>query len=388
MQKTSSKENERRRRRQPTTPLFYFAWLLLFGLSPPSNTNMKPSCRYAESSVSTTNCYPEIPHSCAGMNAASYRFTNQPLLAKVYPTARTMAYPSKCKPIPLVAKKQSDKVFDEEPPSVPKSWSLRHTFEDLKSGSMVYSSNYKPVSLEKITPIKKVYYDDFPAPKALSLRDTFEDEKSVSTRMTCTVSHESIYKTEARLLPINTTEARLLPIYFSPHSYSVICGRGKVRSSTMGNRFLLSVAGRYMLKYSRALHSKKEKSSIVSDILEIVRDGCPGGRGAFIRTEKNRWIELSELDARDKISSVMRNVLHNEYRSSTKSKMAKRKYEHDKALKVGIQIEAGRPLSLENMASSVDLCSKPESADATSKHEDEVVDPLDGEDLSMERFFE
>jgi hypothetical protein len=270
------------------------------------------------------------------------------------------------------------------------SWSLRDTLKGQRSVSTV-QSNYKLVPLVKLTPIEKVHYEDFPAPKSSISRDTFEDQKFVSTRMFRTVSPEAIDKTEARVdkaeARVDKTEARLLPISFSPHSYSVICGRGRVRSSTLGNLHLQSVVERHMLEYSQA-QSKNEKSSIVSDILEIVRGGCPDGRGALIRNKKNRWIELSELDARDKISSVMRNVLHTEYRSSTKSKMAKRKYEHDKALKFGIQIEAGRPLSLENMASSVDLCSKPESADATSKHEDEVVDPLDGEDLSMERFFE
>jgi hypothetical protein len=148
------------------------------------------------------------------------------------------------------------------------------------------------------------------------------------------------------------------------------------------------VVEKHRLEYSQA-HSKNEKSSIISDVLDIVRGGCPDGRGALIRNEKNRWIELSELDARDKISSVMRNVLHKEYKSSAKSRMAKRKYEHDKALKVGIQIEAGRPRSLEKKASSVDLCSKYDPADdTTNKHADEVVDLLGGEDFCMERFFE
>jgi hypothetical protein len=271
------------------------------------------------------------------------------------------------------------------------SWSLRDTLKDQKLFSTV-QSNYKLVPLVKLTPIEKVHYEDFPAPKSSISRDTFEDQKIVSTRMFRTVSPETIDKTEARVdkaeARVDKTEARLLPISFSPHSYSVICGRGRVRSSTLGNLHLQSVVERHMLEYSQA-QSKNEKSSIVSDILEIVRGGCPDGRGALIRNKKNRWIELSELDARHKISSVMRNVLHKQYRSSAKSKMAKRKYEYDKALIVGIQIQAGRPLSLEKKASSVDLCSKYDPADdTTNKHDDEVVDLLGGEDYCMERFFE
>jgi hypothetical protein len=245
-----------------------------------------------------------------------------------------------------------------------------------------YASNFcKPIPLETIeqTIEEMVFYNnDHPPTDIWSLKDTFEDHQpsASTTTMPCAVSQERNSKPEVCVLPIN----------FSPHPYSVICGRGKVRTDTPGNRYLQSVAARYMQKYSQAQHSRKEKSSIVSNILQMVRDVCPDGRGAFIRTEQNRWFVLSELEARDKISSVMRNGLQSKYKSSTKSKVAKRRYQ--KALKDEIRIEDG-PLRSPEMAFSENLCSKYEPAGPTNKHDDEVFDlVLGGEDLSMEGFFE
>jgi hypothetical protein len=201
-----------------------------------------------------------------------------------------------------------------------------------------YASNFcKPIPLETIeqTIEEMVFYNnDHPPTDIWSLKDTFEDHQpsASTTTMPCAVSQERNSKPEVCVLPIN----------FSPHPYSVICGRGKVRTDTPGNRYLQSVAGKYMQKYSQAQHSRKEKSSIVSNILQMVRDVCPDGRGAFIRAEKNRWIELSEIDARDKITSVMRSGLQSEYKSSTQSKVAKRRLQN-KALKKDeeIRIEDG-----------------------------------------------
>ena len=246
----------------------------------------------------------------------------------------------------------------------------------------VYPSNCKPISLEAIISSAleqsaEVYnFDvDSPAPKSWILRDTFEDPKSASSTMTRLVLPEQRK---------NKPEARVLPVGFSPHPYSVICGRGVRTDEIPGNQHLQSVAGRYMLKYSQA-HSKTEKSTIVSDILEMVRGVCPDGREAFIRNEKNRWIELNELDAREKISSVMRNGLHSKYRSSTKSKVARRKYQQ--TLKDEIRIEDG--ILSPEMALLDDLWCKYESADHTNTFDDEVFDLVPGgEDFFMEGIFE
>jgi hypothetical protein len=256
-------------------------------------------------------------------------------------------------------------------------YSPAHSKQD--DGEEVYPSNCKPIPLlEAIEQSEKVLYDDSPAAKS----DTFDDQTSASTKMMpCSVvSEERNNKPEVCVLPIN----------FSPHPYSVICGRGKVRKDTPGNRYLQSIAERYMLKYSQAQHSRKEKSSIVSHILGTVRGDCPDGRGAFIRAEKNRWIELSELEARDKISSVMRNGLQSKYKSSTKSKVAKRRH-HNKAKKNEIDMNFWDDCSKHELVGPTSKYYDDEGLEVgpTSKYyDDEVFDLLFREDLFREGFFE
>jgi hypothetical protein len=259
-------------------------------------------------------------------------------------------------------------------------------------GAPGYPSNYKPIPFEailssallEISLNAKVFVDkDSSAQKSWSIRDTFEDQNAVCSTKTTRRVVVSAAPARRKNKP---AEAKVLPIDFSPHPYSVICGRGGVRTDIPGNRYLQSLAGIYTLKYSQQAQNKRAKSAIVSHILEMVRSVCPDGKGAFIRAEKNRWIELNDLDAREKFLSVMRNGLHSKYRSSTKSKVAKRRYQ--KALKDEIRIEDG-PLRSPEMAFSENLCSKYEPAGPTSKHDDEVFDlVLGGEGLSMKGFFE
>ena len=51
----------------------------------------------------------------------------------------------------------------------------------------------------------------------------------------------------------------------------------------------------------------------------------PKEGGAFIKFTEGRWWEVDLKAAREKVSSVFRDFLHDKYRSSSKSKMAKRK---------------------------------------------------------------
>jgi hypothetical protein len=84
----------------------------------------------------------------------------------------------------------------------------------------------------------------------------------------------------------NQVEARVLAIDFSPHPYSVICGRGNVGKNTPGNQHLQTVAVMHMPECSQA-QSKSKKTLIISQIVGMVRALCPNGKGAFIKTETN-----------------------------------------------------------------------------------------------------
>ena len=120
------------------------------------------------------------------------------------------------------------------------------------------------------------------------------------------------------------THELLLPEDFQPSAYSVICGRGRKSSDAVGNRRLAVIASLFAQRYSEAT-KKDEKTHIVSAILEIMRSASPEPHHAFVRHCKGSWFRVENLHAREKIGTVLRDTLHSKYRSSTKSKLAKRK---------------------------------------------------------------
>ncbi len=117
-------------------------------------------------------------------------------------------------------------------------------------------------------------------------------------------------------------ERTRLPVDFSPSSYSVLIGRGKICSEAIGTRRLKVIASRYLEEYSTA-HSQLDKAAVISKIVETIQEACPVG--AFLKYEDGGWWEVSDCAAREKVGVVLRDLLHEQYKSSTKSKSAMRK---------------------------------------------------------------
>ena len=116
----------------------------------------------------------------------------------------------------------------------------------------------------------------------------------------------------------------LLPQDFQPSPYSVICGREKYFRDSIGNRRLKVTLSLFLPKYS-STRRKDVKSSIVSTIIDIIRDACPQGEGAFIKLVEGRWWEVDDATAREKVGAALRDCLHEKYRSSSRSKSIHRK---------------------------------------------------------------
>lgn len=113
-----------------------------------------------------------------------------------------------------------------------------------------------------------------------------------------------------------------LPPDFAPGKFTVLCGRGKVCSSAPGNKHLKSLVQTYLTPYSNA-KNKIEKTAIVSAIVDSVRKE---DSGVFVRQEKDGvWWEVEDSFAREKIGCIFRDILHTQYRSSTKAKFARKK---------------------------------------------------------------
>jgi hypothetical protein len=68
--------------------------------------------------------------------------------------------------------------------------------------------------------------------------------------------------------------------------------------------------------YSEAA-SKAAKSAIVSKILEVIRQAG----GHFCKYESGAWFDVGDHCAREKVSALLRDLLHTQYRSSAKSKL-------------------------------------------------------------------
>jgi hypothetical protein len=121
-------------------------------------------------------------------------------------------------------------------------------------------------------------------------------------------------------IPRNNIGKIQLPANFVPTEFTVICGRGKARTNSIGNRRLKSIVNSFLKPYSEA-KNRLEKSAIVSSIVGAIKHGG----GNFVKCEFGIWWEVDDALAREKVGCLLRDYLHAQYRSSTKAKLAIRK---------------------------------------------------------------
>ena len=159
----------------------------------------------------------------------------------------------------------------------------------------------------------------------------------------------------------------LLPPEFTPSPYTVICGRKKACRDSIGNRRLQIIASMFVSRYAEA-DTKDQKSKVVSEIVSTVEDACPEGRGAFVRYQDGRWWEVEEVFAREKVSAVLRDSLHDRYRSSTKAKLARRQQRRSIINKVQLQ-EDGSISSQKDQPSSIDANLATKQISQVQQHE-------------------
>jgi hypothetical protein len=110
--------------------------------------------------------------------------------------------------------------------------------------------------------------------------------------------------------------------------YSVVCGRGKDSYTHVGNRRFRILASLFIDRYSQA-DSKEAKSVIVSEIIKVILQTG----GIFCSYERNAWFEVQGQRARCKVSTMLRDLLHTEYRSSAKAKAEAKRSRYQKAVK-------------------------------------------------------
>jgi hypothetical protein len=111
-----------------------------------------------------------------------------------------------------------------------------------------------------------------------------------------------------------------LRVGFQLSEYSIVCGRGKDTFNHVGNQRFRALASMFMERYSRAV-TKAAKSAIVSEIIDVIHQAD----GNFCKFTKGVWVEVGEHCAREKVGSLLRDLLHTQYRSSAKAKISRRK---------------------------------------------------------------
>lgn len=157
----------------------------------------------------------------------------------------------------------------------------------------------------------------------------------VQKPLTCTTPHDtSNPPQQASQSVLSRTEkmsytrtSQRLPADFSPGNYDVIClGRGRSATSHPGNRRFQITVQIYLDKYL-SCRSKCEKSVVVSEIVDTIRDCSHGGGFVKHDLESGRWVEVGDSVAREKVGQALRNmqsVLQRQRRCS-QAKKTKRK---------------------------------------------------------------
>ena len=102
-----------------------------------------------------------------------------------------------------------------------------------------------------------------------------------------------------------------LPAGYSPSDYDVVIGKGKKYYNHKGNA-MLRVLTHSMLPRYNDCKTKLEKSLIISEVSEVVRE-----KGNFIKRDNvsDDWVLAEDLLTREKVSAVLRDSLHQSKKS-------------------------------------------------------------------------
>jgi hypothetical protein len=117
--------------------------------------------------------------------------------------------------------------------------------------------------------------------------------------------------------------ARVLPAGYKPDRCTVVVGKGNLAAQALGNSALRDLVQSHVKAYSMA-KNKRSKTKIVGDILEEVKEWNTD-RVGFVKYYQGRWYESSDPGACDIITARFRDALSDQYLSSSRHKVAKRR---------------------------------------------------------------
>ena len=86
-----------------------------------------------------------------------------------------------------------------------------------------------------------------------------------------------------------------------PSQFDVLCGQSRTCANHSGNKRFQAVLDSYATKYE-ASKSKQEKMTLTKEIVSCITSS--GGR--FLKFKGNKWVEIADVTARDKVSHALR----------------------------------------------------------------------------------
>ena len=89
-----------------------------------------------------------------------------------------------------------------------------------------------------------------------------------------------------------------------------------------GNRRFRITVDMFRERYG-ATTDRLVKSALVTQVLDILYEACPVG--AFIKYKDGRWWSVDDKTAREKVGAHFRDKLADNYKSSAKAKIARRR---------------------------------------------------------------
>ena len=114
-----------------------------------------------------------------------------------------------------------------------------------------------------------------------------------------------------------------LPSYFVPTDKTVILGRGKKILSHPGNQLFKRIVETQLNAYLEA-ESRVDKTAILMDVIQQVRDNDPGGGFVKRNPKTGQHFEVGDFLAKEKTAQAFRDALHQFYSSANPSKRKRR----------------------------------------------------------------
>lgn len=118
-----------------------------------------------------------------------------------------------------------------------------------------------------------------------------------------------------RKMTSRATIMRELPSSFVLTDADVFCAKGKKAKAHPGNKILTSLIHSHLVEYAEA-GTRLEKSFVVSKIIKVIKNKG----GSFVRIVNETYFDIGGRNAREKVGQALRDLLHDQYRSSTRAK--------------------------------------------------------------------